>query len=146
VGLEIDGNGTPLVRQALEGLAAGGAANLCGRLLRADLRWHEPGRSLVAGDYSGCEEVIGHLFARLSELSEGTFGLQVETVASDDTHAIGLYTSRATRGGLSAFLLRHFIEHAPRASLLLRLTAESAEKETASYSPDMLLVNTGSRQ
>ena len=62
-------NGIPESNGTLRLLGADGAkARLCGRLLQPDLRWHEPGRNLIAGDYAGCDEVVGHLFARLADI------------------------------------------------------------------------------
>jgi len=99
--LEYDAPAALLLRQAIEGLANGDQQALCGRVLRPNLRWHEPGRNLVAGDYSGCQEVVGHLFARFAELSGGTFRVEVTGVAASDSQAIGVYTTHAQRRGLT---------------------------------------------
>jgi ketosteroid isomerase-like protein len=87
-----------LVRRAIEQLANGFPP--CGSLLARDVRWHEPGRSMVAGDYVGCDEVAGSLFARLRELSDGSFRiLEWDGVTVDDGREVAMYVVRARRGG-----------------------------------------------
>ena len=89
-----------LVRRAIEQLANGSPGFPCGSLLARDVRWHEPGRSLVAGDYVGCEEVAGSLFARLRELSDGSFRvLGWDAVTVDGGREVAMYVVRARRGG-----------------------------------------------
>ena len=91
---------TPLLRQAIERLSGGPDAPPCDSLFDADVRWHEPGRSLVAGDYEGCDEVVGLLFGRLRDLSDGTFGVaRWESTTSDGERETGIYVVRARRNG-----------------------------------------------
>ncbi|MBI2777303.1 MAG: hypothetical protein HYX57_08630 [Chloroflexi bacterium] len=91
--------GDAIVRRAIDELSAGGRG-LCGTILATDVRWHEPGRSLVAGDYQGCDEVEGSLFTRLRELSDGTFAVVAwEGVSVDGGRAVAMYVVRATRAG-----------------------------------------------
>jgi ketosteroid isomerase-like protein len=89
-----------LVRRAiLELLRATGTAS-CGSILAPGVRWHEPGRSLVAGDYEGCDEVRSSLFARFRELSGGTFRVTGwDGVRTDETREVAMYVVQARRGG-----------------------------------------------
>jgi ketosteroid isomerase-like protein len=88
------------VRKAIEALLAGNRADLCGGLLHADVRWREPGRSLVAGEYRGCDEVIAGLFGRLRELSGGTLTLVAwDTLAIDGANYVAVYVVAARRRG-----------------------------------------------
>jgi ketosteroid isomerase-like protein len=89
-----------LVRRAIEGFTRESGVAPC-RLLSADVRWHEPGRSLVAGDYEGCDEVRSSLFGRLRELSGGTFQvIDWDGVVTDGPREVAMYVVRARRGGL----------------------------------------------
>ena len=98
--VEIDGATACLVRRAIEGLTAGAESAPCGRLLAPDVRWHEPGRSLVAGDYQGCAEVVSSLFTRLRELSSGTFRvIEWEDVTVHADREVAMYVVHARRRG-----------------------------------------------
>jgi ketosteroid isomerase-like protein len=63
-----------------------------------DIRYHVPGRSPLAGDYEGQEQVM-QLFARLFELSGGTLSLELHDVLANEQHVVILYTIRAERDG-----------------------------------------------
>ncbi len=69
-------------------------------LFAQDLLWHNPGRNQLAGDYRGREAVYG-LFARLMEITEGSFQLEVQAVFADDERGVALVVSSASRGGQS---------------------------------------------
>jgi ketosteroid isomerase-like protein len=69
-------------------------------LLDDDITWHVPGRSPLAGDYEGKEEVYG-FFLKLMELTEGTARLDVHDVLANDTHGVALLRNTATRNGRS---------------------------------------------
>jgi uncharacterized protein len=64
----------------------------------ADIRYHIPGRSPVAGDYEGTAQVL-ELFARISELSGGTFRVELHDAVANDHHSVLLFTARAERAG-----------------------------------------------
>jgi uncharacterized protein len=70
-------------------------------LFAEDLRWHEPGRNQLAGDYRG-RDAVYEFFGRLMEITEGTFNLEVHAILADDEHGVALVTSTASRGGRSA--------------------------------------------
>jgi ketosteroid isomerase-like protein len=62
-----------------------------------DIVWHIGGRSDLAGDYNGKDEVFG-FFAKLMERSEGTNRIEVHDVLANDEHGAVLVTETATRG------------------------------------------------
>jgi uncharacterized protein len=63
-----------------------------------DIVWHVAGRSELAGDYNGKDEVFG-FFAKLMEVSEGTSRIEVHDVLANDEHGAVLITETATRAG-----------------------------------------------
>jgi uncharacterized protein len=63
-----------------------------------DIRWHQPGRSLLAGDSDGAAQILG-LFGRVFELSGGTLSAELRDVLASDEHAVMLITLRAERAG-----------------------------------------------
>jgi uncharacterized protein len=63
-----------------------------------DVVWHQPGRSSLAGDYKGPEEVLGFL-GRLQDLSGGTFKAEIVAVLADGERAVVLQEETARRGG-----------------------------------------------
>jgi ketosteroid isomerase-like protein len=64
----------------------------------ADIRYHIPGRSPVAGDYEGTAQVL-ELFTRISDLSGGTFRVELHDAVANDEHSVALFTARAERAG-----------------------------------------------
>jgi len=68
------------------------------QIFAEDIRYHIPGRSPVAGNYEGIEQVL-HLFARIFELSGGTFRTELHDVVANDEHATALFTIRGERAG-----------------------------------------------
>jgi ketosteroid isomerase-like protein len=67
-------------------------------MLTADVAWHVPGRSAIAGDYRGRDEVLGH-FARRRELARATFRIDVRGVVADDERAVILAGGEVERDG-----------------------------------------------
>lgn len=65
-----------------------------------DVVWHEPGRSAVAGDYKGPEEVLGFL-RQLREGTDGTFRIEVLDVLGEPERAVVFQRETATRRGRS---------------------------------------------
>ena len=86
-----------LIRSGYEAFGAGDFTAVLA-LLAADITWHASGSNQLAGDYHGPQEVMG-LFARLFELTGGTFRLDVHDVLANDTHGVALVTTRAERDG-----------------------------------------------
>lgn len=59
--------------------------------------WHFPGRTgKLAGAHAGHDAIFGFL-ARVSELTEGTFELDLEAVVANDAYAVALFRGRARR-------------------------------------------------
>ena len=85
------------LRRGYEAFANGDMDTLVS-LWTDDIVWHSPGRSPLAGDYKGAEEILG-LFAQLVERSGGTFSVELHDVLANDTHGVGLSVGRAERNG-----------------------------------------------
>ena len=86
-----------LIRGGYAAFAKGDIPEVLSRLAE-DIVWHVPGRSALAGDYRGHEEVMG-FFGKLLELSGGTFALEVHDVLASDGHVVGLVKATAERNG-----------------------------------------------
>jgi ketosteroid isomerase-like protein len=86
-----------LARKGYKAFAAGDIETVKG-LLADDVLWHIPGRSPLAGDYKGRDEVLG-FFAKIAERSGGTFKLDVHDVLANDEHAVVLVVAKAERAG-----------------------------------------------
>ena len=63
-----------------------------------DIVWHVGGRSPLAGDYRGKDEVLGFL-AKTMELSGGTFRVEIHDVLANEEHVTVLVVARAEREG-----------------------------------------------
>jgi ketosteroid isomerase-like protein len=63
-----------------------------------DIVWHIPGRSSLAADYKGHQEVLG-FFGKLVELSGGTFSIELHDILADDDHGVVLVREKAQRNG-----------------------------------------------
>jgi ketosteroid isomerase-like protein len=89
-----------VVRRLLDDLADAGGADRPVALLAPDVRWDEPGRNLIAGEYRGRDEVVGSLFRRLHDLTAGSFRISAwDGVVAEDDRAVAMYTVVAHRDG-----------------------------------------------
>jgi ketosteroid isomerase-like protein len=90
----------PNVERLRRGYAAyaSGDIDTIDDLFSDDIRWHVVGRSPIAGDYEGKEEVYG-FFTTLMELTGGTAQLEVHDLLANDTHGVALVKSTASRDG-----------------------------------------------
>lgn len=62
--------------------------------------WHTPGRSPLAGDHEGREEIFAQ-FARYAEDTNGTFKASLmHVLASEDGLVVGIHHNTAERDGL----------------------------------------------
>jgi uncharacterized protein len=86
-----------LVRRAFDAFAKGDVDTLR-ELTDQDAVWHTPGRNLVSGYYRGQDEILG-FFARLVELTGGTFRAELHDVVANDEHAVAIYVTRGEREG-----------------------------------------------
>lgn len=81
----------PNVELLRKGYAAFSAGDMEGvsALFSDDIVWHSPGSSPLAGDFSGKERVF-ELFAKLMQLTEGTFRQEVHDLLANDEHGVAL--------------------------------------------------------
>jgi len=86
-----------LMRRGYEAFGSGDLETLTG-LFAENAAWHEPGSSLIAGDYIGREQVF-EFFGKLAGLSGGTFKADPVDILADDERAVAIQHSTATRDG-----------------------------------------------
>jgi ketosteroid isomerase-like protein len=79
---------------------AGGDQAPARAMLTGDVAWHVPGRSAIAGDYRGREEVLRY-FATRRDLAHATFRITVRDVIADDGRAVIFAAGTVQRGGRS---------------------------------------------
>jgi ketosteroid isomerase-like protein len=77
---------------------AGGDQEPVRAMLAADVAWHVPGRSALAGDHVGRDEVLRY-FAGRRELAHATFRIAVRRVLADDEYAVILAGGHVQRDG-----------------------------------------------
>ena len=68
--------------------------------MTADVVWTNAGTSPLAGTHRGWDEVLA-MFVRLTEITEGTFGIDLVSVLADDLHSVAIYDSTATIQGVT---------------------------------------------
>ncbi len=66
-------------------------------MIAEDAVWHIAGRSPLAGTYQGRDAVFG-FFAKLAEMTDGTFTLEDRDVTDSDEHSVALARVTARRG------------------------------------------------
>lgn len=86
-----------LVRRAYRDFELGDL-DLLRVVMSEDVVWHEAGRSPLAGDHKGPEEVLGFL-AQLKERSDGTFQVEILDVLSESERAVVFQRETAARNG-----------------------------------------------
>ena len=69
-------------------------------LFADDVKWHTPGKSPISGDLEGRDAVFGQ-FAKIAELSGGSFRLEIHDMLANDEHGVALVTATGDRGGKS---------------------------------------------
>ena len=87
-----------LLRKGYEAFGKGDMDTLRNEVFDSNIQWHVPGKSPIAGDFSGIDEVFG-FFGKLAEITGGQFGLEVHDVIANDTHVVGLVTANGSRDG-----------------------------------------------
>jgi len=87
-----------LVREAYAAFGRGDMDALRDKFFTQDVRYHVTDRSLLAGDYEGVDQVL-QFFARVFEMSGGTFSFELHDVLANDEHAVALVTVRGERAG-----------------------------------------------
>lgn len=63
-----------------------------------DLVIHYDGTGPVAGDYRGRDEIMT-MMAKIDELTDGTFQVEIHDILGSDDHGVILYDEHATRNG-----------------------------------------------
>ena len=84
-----------LVRRTYQDFESGDL-DLLGVVMAQEVVWHEPGRSSLAGDYKGPEEVLGFL-GELKARTDGTFKIEVLDVLSEPERAVVFQRETAVR-------------------------------------------------
>jgi uncharacterized protein len=69
-------------------------------LIAEDAVWHVPGRSSVAGSYTGQAEIFG-FFGKVMALTDGTFAVARQDTLASETHGLNWDLVTARRGGAS---------------------------------------------
>jgi ketosteroid isomerase-like protein len=77
---------------------AGGDQGPAAEMLAADVAWHVPGHSPIAGHYRSRDEVLRY-FARRRDLAHATFRIAVRDVLADEGLAVILAGSQVQRRG-----------------------------------------------
>jgi ketosteroid isomerase-like protein len=67
-------------------------------LFDPNIVWHVAGRSHLAKDYRGIDEVLG-FFAELVKETDGTLKNEVHDIVGSDEHVVALVTQRGERNG-----------------------------------------------
>jgi uncharacterized protein len=98
-----------LVRRAYAAQARGDLDTYLS-LLADDFVLRIPGRSQIAGEYRGRDEMRRH-FAEIAALSGGTFRTTVHDVTASDEHVIALVEATAERDGVAVELPRIHVWH-----------------------------------
>jgi uncharacterized protein len=88
-----------LIRRGYEAFGAADMATL-GELFADDIKWHVPGNNPLAGDLEGKDAVFQN-FARIAEMTGGTFRLEIHDVLANDEHGIALVRTSGQREGKS---------------------------------------------
>jgi ketosteroid isomerase-like protein len=88
------------IREGYAAFTSGDFDHIRNEFFDPDIQWHVEGRSQIAGDYRGHDEVFG-FFAKLIELSAGTLQLEIHEVLANDEHGIAMIVNRAEREGRS---------------------------------------------
>ena len=86
-----------LVRRGYAAFSSADMATL-DELFSDDIVWHAPGRNQLSGDFVGKQAVFA-TFAKVAELSGGTFALEIHDVLANDTHAVALVRVTGEREG-----------------------------------------------
>lgn len=89
-----------IVRDGFDRFVRGDVAGLVG-LFADDAVWHVPGANAMTGNYRGRDEIVAFL-RRTSELTGGTYRVEVLWVVADDEHTVAVYRARGERDGRRA--------------------------------------------
>lgn len=74
------------LRKGYEAFASGDMETVAG-LFADDIAWHQAGSGPLSGDFAGRDAVFGN-FAKLAELTAGTFGQDIHDLLANDEHSV----------------------------------------------------------
>ena len=86
-----------LLRRGFEAFDKGDMAALT-EVFAQDVVWHVPGDSQLSGVHRGRDTVFA-VFAKVGELSGGTYKIDVHDVLANDEHAVALTRGTGSREG-----------------------------------------------
>jgi len=86
-----------VIERAYAAFAAGDIPTVL-QTMDEKILWHVPGRGPLSRDYRGHQEVLA-FFQHFTELSGGTFRIQVDDALANDQRVIVLVTESAERKG-----------------------------------------------
>lgn len=98
-----------LLRKGYDAFAKGDTATLTD-LFSEDVVWHLPGRNLISGEHKGRDAVFA-LFAKVGELSGGTFRVELHDVVANDGHTVAVTRTAGSRQGKQLDLLGTDVYH-----------------------------------
>ncbi len=86
-----------LLRNGYEAFGKGDMATIT-ELFSEDVVWHAPGDNQISGLHRGRDAVFA-IFAKTTQLSGGTFKIEVHDALANDEHAVALTRGTASRQG-----------------------------------------------
>ncbi len=86
-----------LLRNGYEAFGKGDMATIT-ELFSEDVVWHLPGNNQLSGVHRGRDAVFA-IFAKTTQLSGGSFKIEVHDVLANDEHAVALTRGTASRQG-----------------------------------------------
>ncbi len=86
-----------LLRKGYEAFASGDMATMT-ELFAEDVVWHLAGNNQLSGTHRGRDAVFA-VFAKVGQLSGGTFKIDVHDVVANDEHAVALTRATGSREG-----------------------------------------------
>lgn len=98
-----------VLRRAYEAFEKGDMQALAG-LFADDVVWHMPGNTPFSGEHKGRDAVFAG-FVKATELSAGTFKIELHDIVANDEHAVSINRATASRGGKNLGLLGADVFH-----------------------------------
>ncbi len=86
-----------LLRKGYEAFDKGDMATIT-ELFSEDVVWHLPGNNQLSGVHRGRDAVFA-IFAKTTQLSGGTFKIELHDVLANDEHTVALTRGTASRQG-----------------------------------------------
>ncbi len=86
-----------LLKKGYGAFASGDVATM-NQLFAEDVVWHLPGNNQLSGVHRGRDAVFA-IFAKTTQLSGGTFKIELHDVLANDEHAVALTRATASREG-----------------------------------------------